>query len=230
VAFALMTVLRCLGIVLWGAPHDFFVSSTAQLLGFFGFYILIAGIPVGYFWMTSARLYANQELLARTDALTGLPNRRGLEEHAQREIERTRRQGTELAVLAIDIDHFKRINDQYGHETGDAALRSVACALAAFMRKPDIMARLGGEEFIALLANTNWEDAWVIAERLRMLVEDLHVVTDRYNLRVTASFGIAVLEAEDTFETVLRRADHALYAAKLAGRNRVMTGPETVHP
>lgn len=132
-------------------------------------------------------------------------------------------------MLAIDIDHFKRINDQYGHETGDAALRSVAYALAAFMRKPDIMARLGGEEFIALLANTNWEDAWVIAERLRMLVEDLHVVTDRYNLRVTASFGIAVLEAEDTFETVVRRADHALYAAKLAGRNRVMTGPETVH-
>lgn len=228
VVFALLTVIRCLGIIVWGAPRNFFVYSATHLMGFLGFYVLIAGIPMGYFWMTSARLYANQEQLARTDPLTGLPNRRGLEAHAGREIDYSRHHGTPLAVLAIDIDHFKRINDQYGHDVGDVALQSVARALAAVMRKEDIVARPGGEEFIALLANTDLAGASTIAERLREIVEDLDIAADDRSLRMTASFGIAVLDPGDTFESVLRRADRALYAAKLAGRNCVMLEPEPI--
>ena len=228
VVFGLLSVFRCLGILFWGAPQDFFVSSTAQLMGFLGFYILIAGIPVGYFWMTSARLYAKQEHLARTDSLTGLLNRRGLEEHARREIERSSRHATPLTVLAIDVDHFKRINDQYGHEMGDIALHTVGCALAAAMRGPDIVARPGGEEFIALLPDTDMKGALVIAERLRGIIENLDVATDLDSLKMTASFGIARLESDDTFESVVRRADRALYAAKLAGRNCVVLESELV--
>lgn len=227
-AFSLLSIIRCLGIVAFGAPQNFFTYSKTHLMGFLGFYVLIAGIPMGYFWMTSARLYASQEQLARTDPLTGLRNRRGLEEHAQREIERSRRQKTSLAVLAIDLDHFKRINDEYGHDAGDTALHSIACALAAAMRQHDIVARPGGEEFIALLTDTDLDAAQITAERLRRIVEDLTVNTPDCTLSMTASFGIAVLDSDDTFESVLRRADRALYAAKLAGRNRVMLEPELI--
>lgn len=222
VVFGLMTAIRCLGILFWGVPHNFFIASTSQLFGFLGFYILIVGIPVGYFWMTSTRLYANQEMLARTDSLTGLLNRRGLEEHALREIKRSRRHRTPLTVLAMDLDHFKSINDRYGHETGDAVLCSVAKALAAAMRSYDVAARLGGEEFIALLVDTNAQNAATTAERLRSTFEALDVYADSQRLKFTASFGIAMFQPDDTLESVLRRADQALYAAKLAGRNRVM--------
>jgi len=225
VAFGITSIIRSVGIIVWGLTQDFFVPSTSQLIGFLGFYILIAGIPIGYFWMTFTRLYANQEILARTDSLTGLLNRRGLEEHALREIKRSHRHGTPLAVLAMDLDHFKRINDQYGHETGDAVLCSVAKALAAAMRGYDVAARLGGEEFVALLVDTNWQNAASTAERLRATMEALNVYTNGHCLRFTASFGIAVLDPEDTLESGLRRADQALYAAKLDGRNRVMQMP-----
>ncbi|HVZ15914.1 MAG TPA: GGDEF domain-containing protein [Terriglobales bacterium] len=224
--FIVMTVMRCVGILFWHLPNNFFVFSTSQFIGLLGFYILIAGIPVGYFWMASTRLYANQELLAKTDPLTGLLNRRGLEDQAQREIERSRRHGTSLAVLAIDLDHFKRINDQHGHEVGDAALCSVAKTLTAAMRAEDAAARPGGEEFIALLANTGKENAKAIAERLRSMLESMHIDANRNQLRLTASFGIAVFSSGDTFHSMLRRADQALYAAKLAGRNCVMLETE----
>ena len=233
-AFGVMTTIRCVGIIFWGVPQDFFVSSTSQLIGFLGFYILIAGIPVGYFWMTSTRLYANQEMLARTDSLTGLLNRRGLEEHARREMGRSRRQRASLAVLAIDLDHFKNINDKYGHQIGDAVLCSIANSLTTAMRGHDFPARLGGEEFVVLLTNTTRENAVITAERLRSIMAGLSVRADRNDLKFTASFGIAMLHPGDTLEDTLRRADRALYTAKLAGRNRVVleseSSPDMIEP
>ncbi|QNI36901.1 GGDEF domain-containing protein [Edaphobacter albus] len=228
VVFGIMTSIRCVGIIFWGLPQDYFVASSSQLIGFLGFYILIAGIPVGYFWMTSSRLYANQELLARTDSLTGLLNRRGMEDQSTREIGRSRREGTPLAVLAIDLDYFKNINDKYGHETGDTVLCSVAKALTSAMRGHDFAARLGGEEFIVVLSNTNRENAVITAERLRSSVAALSIPVRPYNLGFTASFGIAILHPGDTLEDALRRADHALYEAKLAGRNRIVLEPESL--
>lgn len=219
-AFGLLMVIHCAGIVLGGAPHDFFIFSISHLMGFLGFYVLIAGLPLSYFWMTSARLYARQEMLARTDFLTGLPNRRCLEEIVEREMRRIRHDGMPLTLLTIDIDHFKRINDQYGHDAGDSALRSIASALASAMRPRDRIARLGGEEFIAVLADTGIEDAMVVAERLRVMLEELSIVAGQHILKTTASFGVATFASTDTLEMVLRRADRALYTAKLSGRNR----------
>lgn len=228
VTFIIMMALRCLGILLWHAPNDFFVSSASQLIGFLGFYILVAGIPVGYFWMTFTRLYANQELLARTDSLTGLLNRRALEEQASREIRRSRRQGTPLAVLSLDLDHFKLVNDQYGHKIGDAVL----CSVATLLLRPCVHQTLPldqeAKEFVVLLANTGKEDAAAMAERLRSTLEGINVDTGKYRLKLTASFGIAMLNRDDSFQSILRRADQALYAAKSAGRNCVMLETEDV--
>jgi diguanylate cyclase (GGDEF)-like protein len=222
IVFAFMLILRMVWSFIRGGQKDFFDYSLAHLVGFLGFYVLIIGLPLGYFWMTSARLYANLELLAGTDALTNLPNRRALKERALREIKHSRLSGERVAVLALDIDHFKRINDQYGHDAGDTALSETANALVGTLRKQDVVARLGGEEFVILLTDTDEENAVATAHRLRQVVEDLEIKSGPHRIKVTASFGIALMKTEDTFETVLQRADRALYAAKLAGRNYVM--------
>jgi diguanylate cyclase (GGDEF)-like protein len=172
--------------------------------------------------MSSARLWANQNRLALTDPLTGLPNRRALEEWVAKVFQERQALRVPFTILVIDIDHFKRINDHYGHTGGDIALRSLAHALATAVRREDMVARLGGEEFVILLWNETLEDALVTAERIRTIIEEMEIVIDDHILKTTVSSGVAVFQAEDTFEAVLRRADRALYAAKVAGRNRVM--------
>jgi diguanylate cyclase (GGDEF)-like protein len=221
-AFALTMAMRCVGVLLHNVPREYFVSSLSNLVNLFGFQIVIVGVPLGYFWMTSTRLWAGQNELARTDALTGLPNRRAFEEGGERVIEQSRSGLMSFAVLAIDVDHFKHINDRYGHKGGDTALRCMAQALTAAVRKEDLVARLGGEEFVVLLENEGVEEARCTAERIRQIVEALNISVDDQVVKATVSAGVAVFEASDTLETVLRRADRALYAAKLAGRNRVM--------
>jgi diguanylate cyclase (GGDEF)-like protein len=222
VMFALTAAMRCVGVLFHDTPREYFAGSVSNLIGLLGFEILIVGVPLGYFWMSSARLWANQNQLARTDPLTGLPNRRALEEWGANALGERRAQQTTLSLLVIDIDHFKRINDRYGHKGGDIALRALAHALAAAVRREDLVARQGGEEFVILLYNQSLEAAVATAERIRKIIEELEIVVDDHVLKATVSSGIAVFEADDTFDAVLRRADRALYAAKLAGRNCVM--------
>jgi diguanylate cyclase (GGDEF)-like protein len=224
-AFALTAAIRCVGVLCHDTPRQYFTPSVTNLIGLLGFQIIIVGVPLGYFWMSSARLWANQNQLARTDPLTGLPNRRALEEWAARAIEDRRARQTPFAVLVIDIDHFKRINDQYGHKGGDVALRTLAHALVTAVRKEDLVARLGGEEFVILLHNQSMEGTMATAERIRRIIEEMEIQVEDQVLKTTVSSGIAVFEADDTFEVALRRADRALYAAKLAGRNCVMLEP-----
>jgi diguanylate cyclase (GGDEF)-like protein len=221
-AFALTTVVRCVGVLFHDTPHEFFTASISTLIGVLGFQIIIVGVPLGYFWMSSARLWANQNQLALTDPLTGLPNRRALEEWGANVLKERHAMRIPFTILVIDIDHFKGINDHYGHKGGDIALRSLAHALAAAVRSEDLVARFGGEEFVILLWNETLDAALVTAERIRKVIEDMEIYIDDHILKTTVSSGVAVFEAEDTFETALRRADRALYAAKVAGRNRVM--------
>ena len=164
---------------------------------------------------------ANQmlERLARQDALTGLNNRRAADERLLEEFQRWGRSGATYALLLMDIDFFKRVNDTYGHEEGDRVLQHVAELLRQQVRSTDFLARFGGEEFLALLPDTDREGAQVMAEKLRAQVEasPLEPVG-----RVTLSIGLALIKAGDTDpEAALRRADAALYRAKGAGRNRV---------
>ncbi|MBU8895999.1 diguanylate cyclase response regulator [Corallococcus sp. H22C18031201] len=175
-----------------------------------------------------------EELLAlsRTDALTGLFNRRYFEERMNEEFLRARRYQSHLSLVMLDIDHFKRINDTFGHPFGDEVLKAVAQTARARLREVDLLARYGGEEFIALLPEAAPTDALRACERVREAIENLEVVHPRadgtrQSVRLTASLGLATVPATDlpSAETLLRAADASLYEAKGAGRNRVHQHP-----
>ena len=174
---------------------------------------------------TSQRLQEEINEQARRDVLTGAFNRRAFEEHATREWTLAERQGLPLSMLAVDIDHFKSINDRYGHQTGDATLTQVSCAAQTSLRASDIWCRYGGEEFVALLPNTTLEQAKAIAERLRAAVETAVITTSTGTISVTVSIGVAGGASPFGHWTdVLAISDAALYEAKAKGRNRVIAG------
>ena len=161
---------------------------------------------------------------AKTDMVTGLFNRRAYNEICNMEYQRLVRNHRILSVVMFDIDHFKRINDTYGHDTGDIVLKNVAQIVESVIREYDYAFRIGGDEFLLLLPETNREQASLLAERIRKQIEDQKVV-DKNNLilSLTASFGIAQYNQNDaSIETVTRKADEALYQAKKSGRNRVV--------
>ncbi|WP_423596558.1 diguanylate cyclase [Roseateles sp. MS654] len=170
------------------------------------------------------RLELELQRLATTDALTGAANRRCFLEHADAELARSRRYGLEMALVMLDVDHFKRINDTLGHARGDAALCRLVQLCAQIVRKQDLLGRLGGEEFALLLPQTSLDDATRLVERLRDHIEVSGMATQPGGAPValTASFGVAALRPEDLrVEELLGRADQALYRAKDGGRNRV---------
>jgi len=172
-----------------------------------------------------AEANARLEHLAHTDVLTGVANRRRFIEAAQQEIQRTRRNGTPLALLMIDLDHFKRINDANGHAVGDEVLRNFAAVAAGPLRAADLVARIGGEEFAILLPETALPGAEEVAQRILETVRLQTIETAQKKVRYTVSIGVACLRSEDPdYEVLLARADTALYRAKVAGRNRALTG------
>ena len=160
--------------------------------------------------------------LSTIDGLTRLPNRIHWEQAVANEFQRCRRIGHASAVMMLDIDHFKAVNDLHGHQTGDTALREVATVLRDTLRLHDVPGRYGGEEFGVVLPGIDLEGAAAIAERIRRRIE-MSVLEQTRGVRVTASSGSAALEAEDHDHGAwIARADRALYAAKAAGRNRCM--------
>lgn len=169
---------------------------------------------------------AELQRLATTDPLTGVFNRRQFFESGRQEFLRARRYDKTLSLLMLDIDYFKVVNDRWGHPTGDRVLVALAEIISAFVRDQDAVGRLGGEEFAAILPETELSGALASAERLRAAVEQTAIACasdDGEVLRVTVSIGVAALAADDaSFEAVLARADKRLYQAKEAGRNRVV--------
>jgi len=161
--------------------------------------------------------------LIGTDPLTGCLNRRALETRLARDCRHARRRGVALAVLAVDVDHFKSINDSFGHPFGDYVLQEVAEIMKETARDTDAVARLGGDEFILVLPDTGWQGATAFAERLRRNVDDHIFGDDVTSLQVTISVGVAVARAVDDQppEALLADADRSLYRAKSAGRNRI---------
>jgi diguanylate cyclase (GGDEF)-like protein len=161
--------------------------------------------------------------MASTDHLTGLANRRKYEVLFTHEIQRARRSGSPLSVCIMDLDHFKNINDTYGHGAGDEVLRSLAQLMKHKLRPMDVVGRLGGEEFIILLPETNVEQAAIIATRLLDALAATEIDVGKAVIKVTATIGISALLTHDTdFNTIIARADEALYRGKNAGRNRVV--------
>jgi diguanylate cyclase (GGDEF)-like protein len=159
--------------------------------------------------------------LATTDPLTGAFNRRHYMDLMTREQRRADRYGTVYSVLMIDIDHFKRVNDTYGHQVGDQAIQAMADACKKLMRPTDIVARYGGEEFIITLTHTEEPGAVKVAERLRQAVSEIALATERGTLSFTISIGVSTYVKSNRLEQIIGAADEALYAAKKGGRNRV---------
>ncbi|MBB4842515.1 diguanylate cyclase (GGDEF)-like protein [Paucibacter oligotrophus] len=165
---------------------------------------------------------AELQLMASTDLLTQLPNLRAFRQNYSREVARARREDSPLIVGMLDVDHFKRINDVYGHPVGDHVLRLLAQVLSEQLRASDLVARVGGEEFALLMPQTELEQAQQICERLRITVSRHRFGTVSQPLAISISIGLARLEPGDDEERVLRAADKALYQAKNEGRNRVV--------
>lgn len=163
------------------------------------------------------------EVLSVTDRLTGLFNRRKLDEILEEEMLRCRRYKQEFAVIILDIDHFKRINDTFGHHFGDTVLQAMAQILRERTRDSDALARMGGEEFVIVCRHSNIENAIGTAERIRSAISAYHFPGVGH---ATASFGVAACCQDDTAEALLARADAALYQAKRTGRNRVEADPK----
>lgn len=159
--------------------------------------------------------------MAKTDCLTGIYNRRYLDQRLQEELDRCRRHGSPLSILLLDIDHFKKINDTYGHLCGDYALRGIATELRRSLRSIDILGRYGGEEFCCILPETPLDQACKLAERCRAEISAAPLCCIDQQLTVTASIGVAGQLSGDTMDRLIKRADDALYQAKHQGRNRV---------
>ena len=169
----------------------------------------------------NARLFQQVRALADTDPLTELLNRRRFSELAEVEFDRAKRHSTPIAVIMLDIDHFKQVNDTYGHVVGDQVLKAIAERLRA-VRVSDILARYGGEELVVLCPETNAREAKRLAERLRLALHENAIETTEGPLPMTASIGVATLErGVENLDALIDRADQALYAAKSAGRNCV---------
>ncbi|NIC43126.1 diguanylate cyclase [Aquabacterium sp. A08] len=166
------------------------------------------------------------EMAARIDPLTGVSSRRAFTESAETEMQRALRYGLPLSLIMIDLDHFKTVNDTYGHAMGDSVLASFAHTIAQEVREVDVIGRMGGEEFVVLLPNTEVTEAVRVAERMRLAVasSELHAYGD--TLRYTASFGVAAFDPRElSLNRFMDRADAALYEAKHGGRNRVELAP-----
>jgi diguanylate cyclase (GGDEF)-like protein len=163
------------------------------------------------------------ERLTRLDGLTGLFNRRTFVELSRQELMRGQRQGSATAILLFDLDHFKRINDTWGHPAGDAVLRNVATVAARAVRGTDLLGRLGGEEFIVLLPSTSIEAARKLAEKIRAHLQANPAAWEGHSIAATASIGVAGTTAAQKrdFDSLYHEADKALYLAKTRGRNRV---------
>lgn len=168
------------------------------------------------------------QILATTDSLSGVRNRRSFYESCGPMIKFNRRENKNLAVLMIDIDRFKMINDIYGHGIGDDVIKMMAKRTEETLRKSDIFGRLGGEEFAAVLPNTSQRGALKAAQNIRREMENLEVKTPNgEKIKFTVSIGVAQLRSDDPdLETILHRADLALYEAKRAGRNKVILCPD----
>ncbi|MCM2290656.1 MAG: sensor domain-containing diguanylate cyclase, partial [Sulfuritalea sp.] len=206
------------GAVVW-------LSTSAQpMFDQAGHYVGYRGVDVDITEITLARQALEQ--MALHDPLTGLANRRKFQDRFQLERLRQARAGLPLTLLALDVDHFKQVNDSWGHVVGDTCLTAVAGVLVSQLRSIDLVARFGGEEFVILLADTSAELGMLVAEKLRRALESHAIATGlpaQPELTLTASFGVTTLQPWETIslEAAIERVDGAVYEAKRGGRNRV---------
>ena len=208
------------------------VAPAAEIASGIVYVVSCSVLPLGFIWMMNARLLLHLNRQSMIDPLTELLNRRGLQAAADVELARYARSGKDLAVVVLDLDFFKLLNDRYGHPGGDAILCEFAVFLRSMVRETDVAGRVGGEEFVVILPDTDAQTALATIERLRHAVAEHTFELGPRLIHVTASFGIALSggRRELTWETLQHEADVALYAAKAAGRNRARIYEESMAP
>lgn len=172
--------------------------------------------------LKNATLYHKALKMAETDQLTQTLNRMSFNDTVKQEISFAKTHGTHLSIIFLDIDHFKIVNDNYGHDCGDVVLVSVAKLIKANLRKTDTIFRFGGEEFVILVNEMDLAEAELLARRIRASIENNILVYDMKPIKVTASLGVSTLYTDDSFDTFVKRADNAMYKAKKHGRNQVV--------
>jgi diguanylate cyclase (GGDEF)-like protein len=172
--------------------------------------------------LKNATLYHQALKMAHTDPLTQTNNRAAFDDYIKREISLATRHSKSLAIIFLDIDHFKYINDHHGHECGDIALAATAKWIKECLRSSDAVFRFGGEEFVILLSETDLVGAEIVAERIRSAIESHTLSYNMQALNITASLGVSELQANDTVDKFIKRADDAMYKAKISGRNKVV--------
>ncbi|MCU7931286.1 MAG: GGDEF domain-containing protein [Candidatus Thiodiazotropha sp. (ex Codakia rugifera)] len=175
-----------------------------------------------FYPLRNALLYRAAIQSAFIDSLTGVKNRTAFDSNFSRDIEFNRRKQTDLSLLVLDIDFFKRINDQYGHVVGDMVLKEVASTVEQTIRSSDAFYRYGGEEFVVVLNDTNMTGAHLLAKRIRKNIENLRIKSLK-DVRITLSVGVTTMDQYDSQQSFFERADGALYQAKENGRNQVVT-------
>ncbi len=220
-SFSLLQVSRLIATMIWPPLPDRLHPDSVQAFYCVLDYVMGLGSCFAVVWLAMCAQRHNLHIMATTDGLSGLMNRRAFDEVLQRELRRSQRSHEPMALLLIDLDHFKAINDEYGHPVGDEVIRRVSQLLYINTRATDAVARYGGEEFAMILRGMLLAQAESIAERLRTQIEAMAGLPE--SIRVTASIGIATKDADDSVTSLLKRSDDALYVSKRAGRNRVST-------
>jgi diguanylate cyclase (GGDEF)-like protein len=214
----------------WSAMSDSTLtplSATAvQTFAYLTGYLLMIVNGFGFLLLYKERDDRTMALLATIDSLTGLVNRRAFFERTARARQFAGRVGKPVALMMLDIDHFKRLNDRFGHACGDEALCAFAATAQATLREHDILGRLGGEEFALVMPGTDLAGACYAAERLRAAVEGAVLACEESSYALTVSIGVVLVDPQEHINAALARADRALYQAKSAGRNRVEVGEE----
>ena len=206
-----------------GVQHDFVEKAFTQN-DFILFNSIASQVAI---WIENARLFSEMEKLAITDTLTGINNRRQILNLAQQELERATRYGHDLSILIMDIDHFKHVNDDFGHPAGDEVLCGLTRLCTQHLRMVDTIGRYGGEEFMILMPETSHRDAAEAATRLLKHIEKMEFNFEGKSLSITASIGMTSVGAfrkenwKLNLEAIIKRADEALYQAKSTGRNKV---------
>jgi diguanylate cyclase (GGDEF)-like protein len=217
VAYALFGAGRSIATFLHGPPYDFMQTGRFQTPSLVVNLLFICIIGLFFLLMLSSELVAVVEAQSLYDHVSGALNRRGIDQRLALEIVRAERNGYQLAVALIDIDHFKQINDTAGHAAGDAALKQVVEVISSRLRSYDFFGRYGGDEFLLVFSQTSCEDALRIAKRIERAVGALTV--SRFHLPLTLSIGLTLAAPCEAAVSMLARADMALYNAKRAGRN-----------
>lgn len=217
---ATLQLMRLAAFFIWPMAHDLFDTSPQHLIYITSFAFCILLFSISTVLMATDRLRLQLEHLAHHDSLTNAYTRRHMDDACRVELERCHRHGRKLCLMMIDMDHFKAVNDQHGHQAGDKVLIDFVSKVSALLRRPDQLGRFGGEEFVLLLPETAMDEGLAVAERIRALCAQPGTGPS-----CTVSIGVTTSYKDtETVDTLLARADAALYRAKANGRNRVESG------